>query len=194
MLFSFNCRSALQEVLVHLLKHTEPHEALKVLFTLAFKQSPPKNFMSKTSSTNSNTDSGEEKGHFQISLMSDNFMFAHGDDGGVMIKGQNDNVNECDDADGVLRNLRGDGLSDSEVRALCIVELLSDIKKDSVAGDFFIYLLQELTNLKSAFSEDMDFEGTVLLFFHQKHVVIGKFLPLMTFYFYPYLQACSRAF
>ena len=165
MLFSFNCRSALQEILVHLLKHAEPHEALKVLYTLAFKQSPPKKLVSKKCSTNSNTDSVEEKGDVQISVMSDNFMFAHGDAGGVIIKVQNDNVSECDDVDGALRNLRGDGLSDSEGQALCIVELLSDIKKDNVAGDFFIYLMQELTNLISDFSEDMDFEGAVFTFF-----------------------------
>lgn len=163
MLFSFNCRSALQEILSHLLKHAEPHEALKVLYTLAFKQHLPLNFVSKKCSTNSNTDSVEEKGNVRISVMSDNFMFAHGDAGGVIIKVQNDNVSG--DVDGALRNLLGDGLSDSEGQALCMVELLSDIKKDNVAGDFFIYLMQELTNLISDFSEDMDFEGAVLTFF-----------------------------
>ena len=155
-----NFRSALQEILVHTLKHSEPHGALTMLYTLAFKKSPPQNFTSMKSSTDANTTVNGEKENTPINLMSDSFVFAHGDNGGVIIKGQSNDADECDGTDGVLRDLRGDGKSGSEVRALCIVELLSGLKKDSVAGDFFIYLMQELSTLISDFSQDMDSEST----------------------------------
>ena len=159
-----NFRSALQEVLVHLLKHTEPHEALTLLYALAFKQNPQQKLTPTETSANTNADDVGENENFSVNFMSDNFVFGYGDNGGVIIKGQS-NDSECVGPDNVLRNLRGDGLSDSEVRALCIVELLRGLKKDSLAGDFFIYLMQELTNLISDFSEDMGSEGTVN-FFH----------------------------
>ena len=157
---SFSChfRSALQEILVHILKHTEPHEALTVLYTLAFKKSPLQNFTS-TKSLNLQIQ------NIAITLMSDNFAFAHGDDGGVIIKCQSNDADQNGSAaDGILKELQGDGLSDSELRALCTVELLRELKKDSVAGDFFIYLAQELTNLISNFSDDVDFGGTIFIF------------------------------
>ena len=93
--------------------------------------------------------------------MNDNFVFAHGDNGGVMIRYQNDDADEQYDGDSILRDLQGDDLSGSEMRALCIVELLSDLKKDVIAGDFFIYLIHELTNIISDFSENIDCGGKV---------------------------------
>lgn len=93
--------------------------------------------------------------------MIENFVFAHGDNGGVVIRYQNAAADECGNADGILRDLQGADLSNSEVRALCIVDLLSGLKKDDVAGDFFICLMQELTNIISDFSDDMSARGTV---------------------------------
>ena len=69
------------------------------------------------------------------------------------------------------------------------MELLDGLKKDDVSGDFFIYLMQELTNIISDFSDDMDitnFGGTVsatlmLIFFHINFIsdvlilVVSKF-------------------
>ena len=99
-----------------------------------------------------------------INLMSDNFAFAHGDGGGVIIKRQSNDADHNSSADGILKDLQGDGMSDSELRALCIVDLLSNLKKDNVAGDFFISLVQELTNLISNFSDDMDSGGNIFIF------------------------------
>ena len=82
--------------------------------------------------------------------------FAHTDNGGVIIRYQNVNADESGNADDILRDLQGADLSNSEVRALCIVELLNGLKKDDVGGDFFIYLMQELTNIISDFSDDMN--------------------------------------
>lgn len=146
---------------MYVLKHSEPHQSLQLLYTLAFKLSPPQTLASTKSSTSSNTGHKNEKEDFMIPLMIASFVFGHGDNGGVIIRYQSDDADELENADGILRGLRGDGLSDSEVRALCIVELLSDLKKENVAGDFFIYLMQELTNIISDFSEDIGVGGTV---------------------------------
>ena len=102
--------------------------------------------------------------------MIENFVFAHGDNGGVIIRCQNDD--ESGNADSILRDLQGADLSNSEVRALCVVELLNGLKKDDVAGDFFICLMQELTDIISDFSDDMSsggngaccFSGNILLY------------------------------
>ena len=102
-----------------------------------------------------------DKEDISVNLMSDHFVFAHGDNGGVIIKYKNNNNDESRTADGVLNPLQGDELSHSEVRALCIVELLSALKKDSLAGDFFLYLVQELTTLIANFSGDMETQGKV---------------------------------
>lgn len=179
-MFQF-CRSALQEILVHVLKHADHYEALNVLYTLAFKHSPSQNFSKIGCSANTSTDDGEQTGNVCINLMSNNFVFAYGDDGGVVIKVQNDDIAEGDADDGILSNLRRDGLSASEVRALCVVELLSDLKKDSVAGDFFIYLMQELTNVISDFSEDLNFEGTVLIY---SSLSVSTFSKIITIFPY----------
>ena len=113
--------------------------------------SPPENLVL----TDSNAGHKNEKQDFFVPFMFDNFVFAHGDDGGVIIRCQNDNAVEHGNVDDIFRNLQGADLSDSEVRALCIVELLDGLKKDDVGGDFFIYLMQELTNIISDFSDDM---------------------------------------
>ena len=132
--------------------------------------SPPENLVL----TDINAGHKNEKQHFSIPLMIDSFVFAHGDDGGVIIRYQNDNADEHGNVDDILRDLQGADLSSSEVRALCIVELLDGLKKDDVSGDFFIYLMQELTNIISDFSDEMDITnsgGTVsatvmLIVFH----------------------------
>ena len=178
-------RSALQEVLIYTLENAEQYQTLHLLYTLAFRMSPPENLVL----TNSNADHKKEKQDFLVPLMCENFVFAHGDDGGVIIRCQNDNADEHGNVDDILRDLQGADLSNSEVRALCIVELLDGLKKDDVGGDFFIYLMQELTNIISDFSDDMNNTnsgGTVsatlmLIFFHMHFMsdvlisVVSKF-------------------
>lgn len=144
-------RSALQEILIYTLGNAEQYQTLQLLYSLAFKMSPPVNLVL----TNSKAGHKNEKENFFVPLMIDNFVFAHGDNGGVIIRYQNDNADECGNVDDILRDLQGADLSNSEVRALCIVELLNGLKKDDVGGDFFICLMQELTNIISDFSDDM---------------------------------------
>ena len=144
-------RSALQEILISTLESFEQYQTLQLLYTLAFKMSPPENL----ALTNSDAGHKNEKEDLFVPLMFDNVVFAHGDNGGVIIRYQNDDVDECGNVDDILRDLQGADLSNSEVRALCIVELLNGLKKDDVGGDFFIYLMQELTNIISDFSDDM---------------------------------------
>ena len=113
---------------------------------------PPENLVL----TNSNAGHKNVKEDFVLPLMFDNVVFAHGDNGGVIVRYQNDNADEPGNVDDILRDLQGADLSNSEVRALCIVELLTGLKKDDVGGDFFIFLMQELTNIISDFSDDMN--------------------------------------
>ena len=82
--------------------------------------------------TDSKAHHKNEKQDFLVPLMCDNFVFAHGDDGGVIIRCQNDNADERGNVDDILRDLQGADLSNSEVRALCIVVLLDGLKKDDV--------------------------------------------------------------
>ena len=132
---------------------------------------PPENLVL----TNFNAGHKNVKEDFVLPLMFDNVVFAHGDNGGVIVRYQNDNADEPGNVDDILRDLQGADLSNSEVRALCIVELLTGLKKDDVGGDFFIYLMQELTNIISDFSDDMNNTnsgGTVsvnffLIYFHR---------------------------
>lgn len=130
-----------------------------MLYTLSFKQTPPQNFISAKDSANANSGSNFKDKNVQLNLMKDHFTFAHGDDGGVFIKLANDNAEEGLEGAEFLRNIQGNTLKDSEVRAVCVVELLSVLKKDDIAGHFFIHLMQELKNVISDFSEDMDLEG-----------------------------------
>lgn len=184
-LISLIFRSALKEILVYALENAEQCQTLQLLYTLAFRMSPPENLVL------TDTDAGHknEKQDFFVRIMIDNFVFVHGDNGGVMIRYQNDNADEHVNVDDILRDLQGADLSSSEVRALCIVELLDGLKKDDVSGDFFIYLMQELTNIISDFSDDMDITnsgGTVsatlmLVVFHINFIldvlilVVSKF-------------------
>ena len=184
-LISLIFRSALKEILVYALENAEQCQTLQLLYTLAFRMSPPENLVL----TDTNAGHKNEKQDFFVPLTIDNFVFAHGDDGGVMIRYQNDNADEHVNVDDILRDLQGADLSSSEVRALCIVELLDGLKKDDVSGDFFIYLMQELTNIISDFSDDMDITnsgGTVsatlmLVVFHINFIldvlilVVSKF-------------------
>ena len=184
-LISLIFRSALKEILVYALENAEQCQTLQLLYTLAFRMSPPENLVL----TDTNAGHKNEKQDFFVRLMIDNFVFVHGDNGGVMIRYQNDNADEHVNVDDILRDLQGADLSSSEVRALCIVELLDGLKKDDVSGDFFIYLMQELTNIISDFSDDMDITnsgGTVsatlmLVVFHINFIldvlilVVSKF-------------------
>lgn len=184
-LISLICRSALKEILVYALENAKQCQTLQLLYTLAFRMSPPENLVL----TDTNAGRKNEKQDFFVPLMIDNFVFVHGDNGGVMIRYQNDNADEHVNVDDILRDLQGADLSSSEVRALCIVELLDGLKKDDVSGDFFIYLMQELTNIISDFSDDMDITnsgGTVsatlmLVVFHINFIlgvlilVVSKF-------------------
>ena len=184
-LISLIFRSALKEILVYALENAEQCQNLQLLYTLAFRMSPPENLVL----TDTNAGHKNEKQDFFVRLMIDNFVFVHGDNGGVMIRYQNDNADEHVNVDDILRDLQGADLSSSEVRALCIVELLDGLKKDDVSGDFFIYLMQELTNIISDFSDDMDITnsgGTVsatlmLVVFHINFIldvlilVVSKF-------------------
>ena len=176
-------RSALQEILVYTLENAEQCQTLQLLYTLAFRMSPPENLVL----TDTNAGQKNEKQDFFVPLVVDNFVFAHGDVGGVIIRYQNDNADELGNVDDILRDLQGVDLSSSEVRALCIMELLDGLKKDDVSGDFFIYLMQELTNIISDFSDDLDitnFGGTVsatlmLIFFHMHVNFISDVLILV---------------
>ena len=122
------------KIYIYTLENAEQYQTLHLLYTLAFRMSPPENLVL----TNSNADHKKEKQDFLVALMCENFVFAHGDDGGVIIRCQNDNADEHGNVDDILRDLQGADLSNSEVRALCIVELLDGLKKDDVGGDFFI--------------------------------------------------------
>lgn len=145
-----------------MLKHAEPCTAFTMLYTLAFKQTQLKNFMSTKSSPDFDPNSiKNDKENISVNLMADHFVFAHGDNGGVIIKYKSNNGDESRTADGLLNSLQGDELSNSELRALCIVELLSGLKKDSLPGDFFLHLVQELTTLIANFSGDMETQGKV---------------------------------
>ena len=91
--------------------------------------------------------------------MKDHFIFAHGDEGGVVIKLANNTADGGLEGAEFFRNIQGKTLKDSKVRAVCVVELLSALKKDDIAGQFFLHLMQELTNIISDFSDDMGLEG-----------------------------------
>ena len=145
-----------------MLKHAESCTALTMLYTLAFKQNQLQNFILTKSSLDFDPNNMKnDKEDISVNLMSDHFVFAHGDNGGVIIKYKRNNDDESRTADGILNSLQRDELSHSEVRALCIVELLSALKKDSLAGDFFLYLVQELTTLIANFSGDMETQGKI---------------------------------
>ena len=77
-----------------------------------------------------------------------------------------------------MRDLQGNDLSGSEVQAQCIVELLRGLNKDAIAGDFFIYLTQELTKIISDFSEEIEYKGKV-------HIVSTHFWGLC---FHPFFK------
>ncbi|KAK2560130.1 Transport and Golgi organization protein 6-like protein [Acropora cervicornis] len=175
-------RSKLQEILVHVLKHSESHEALTVLYNLSFKQTPPQNFISAKDSASPNSDSNNFKEkNIQLNPMKDHFIFAHGDEGGVVIKLANNTANEGLEGAEFFRNIQGNTLKDSKVRAVCVVELLSVLKKDDIAGQFFIHLMQELTNIISDFSDDMGLEGIQqnLLILHLVALMCEKLGPSM---------------
>ncbi|XP_067047611.1 transport and Golgi organization protein 6 homolog isoform X2 [Acropora muricata] len=175
-------RSKLQEILVHVLKHSESHEALTVLYNLSFKQTPPQNFISAKDSASPNSDGNNFKEkNIQLNHMKDHFIFAHGDEGGVVIKLANNTADEGLEGAEFLRNIQGNTLKDSKVRAVCVVELLSVLKKDDVAGQFFLHLMQELTNIISDFSDDMGLEGIQqnLLILHLVALMCEKLGPSM---------------
>ena len=152
-------RSALQEILVHVLKQVEPCQVLHLLYTLAFKMNPSDNLSLSKSSAHSNGAKKDEKEVIFIPLMDESFVFAYGDEGGALIRYQS--ADEQFNAESILRDLQGNDLSGSEVQAQCIVELLRGLNKDAIAGDFFIYLTQELTKIISDFSEEIEYKGKV---------------------------------
>ena len=120
---------------------------------------PSDNLSLSKSSAHSNGARKDEKEVIVIPLMDENFVFAHGDEGGALIRYQS--ADEQFNAESILRDLQGNDLSGSEVQAQCIVELLRGLNKDAIAGDFFIYLTQELTKIISDFSEEIEYKGEV---------------------------------
>ena len=153
----------MQELLIHFLKHLDTKAAMKTLYMLAFKESAPEEFGLRTA----DSDQKKAKNHCElttdvpIKLMNTNYTFGHGDSGGVIISFTADGIPGC--SDDVLGRLTGDMSKEYEIQALCLVELLSGVKRDGLAGDFFLHLMQELTDLIAEDSTDVPSRGEVLL-------------------------------
>lgn len=141
------------------LKQLDAASAMKALFTLAFRKHPSREF--GTSDSSEGAQSNQQK-EMHIKLMSEDFMFASGNGGGVVIKyqsGDSEDSPGCGDED-ILAHLTGVGVSPQETRALCIVELLMPLKTQQLAGDFFLYLMEKLTNFISGNEETYQKKGS----------------------------------
>ncbi|XP_048590647.1 transport and Golgi organization protein 6 homolog [Nematostella vectensis] len=87
-----------------------------------------------------------------VKLMSGYYSFGHGDSGGVIIKCKAVDVNEsADDLLGSLSN----SMQEYEVQALCLVELLMETKAEKLAGEFFLHLMKELTDIVTSEQEQI---------------------------------------
>ena len=145
--------------MIQYLKQLDSATAMKTLFTLAFRKHPSSDFgISNLSDAAHN----EQQKDMQIRLMSKNLKFANGDRGGVVIKYQigEGEDSPCGDED-ILVHLRGEGKSAQETRALCVVELLIPLKTHQLVGEFFLYLMQELTSFISGKEETHQMKGSL---------------------------------
>ena len=131
------CRSSVRELLVRVLKHLDSSAALKTLYALAFREAVP-----STEGTHKHEQNQADRG---IPLMKPGFSFAHGGSGGVVII--HTAVSGMSSSEDVLGSLRGAETSEWEMHAVCLVEVLADVKTDGLAGEFFLRLLQELTTV-----------------------------------------------
>ena len=138
------------------LKRIDSAFAMKSLYTLAFRQHPSCEF----GISGSSEDAIEQQNYTEIKLVSEDFEFTNGDTGGVVIVSRASGRRRASlGNEDVLGCLRGGGVIGHEVRALCLVELLMPLKMQGVAGEFFLHLMQELTDLISGSDETFHKKG-----------------------------------
>ena len=157
-------RAAVQEIVIQYLKHTDCDTAVQMLYALAFRKKLSCGFGLNESSIAAGTKKNQA---IVVKLMNDGYKFANGDRGGVVILYQlGDNQTIPDGGEDILAGLKAEGEDAQETRALSLVELILPFKNHSLAGEFFLYLMQKLTSFISSKKEELQKKGS------SKHYVI----------------------
>ena len=157
--FVFN-RTALLELLSTFFKRTNNLVALTTLYVFICKELPDSesknSFLKSEDLVEHSKDAGE---HSEIrmvpklTLMAKHCGFDHGESGGVIL--QKVHLSKTERRENAFEIMFGKEDETYETRALCLVEVLQNLRKDEIPGNFFLYLLQQVQEiiLKPDFGE-----------------------------------------
>jgi hypothetical protein len=152
--FAFN-RTALLELLSTFLKRTSHVTALTALHVFVCKELPDsecKNSFLQSEVFAENSSAAGERSEVRVALMARHCRFGYGETGGVILEKVDPSTAEEDP----LQEMLGKENGSCETRALCLVEVLQNLRKDEIPGNFFLYLLQQVQEiiLKPNFREN----------------------------------------
>ncbi|XP_028405085.1 transport and Golgi organization protein 6 homolog [Dendronephthya gigantea] len=170
-------KTALLELLSTYFKRTNNLTALTILYVFICKELPnseSKNaFLVSENTTKPSGNSGdagdpsnvrvpsEDVGKHsdvrisELNLISNRCSFEFGENGGIILKKTASSKDKVDE--NVFGRIFGKETAIYETRALCFVEILRNLRKNEIPGNFFLYLLQEVQKiiLKPNFQERM---------------------------------------
>ena len=119
-----------------------------MLYVLAFDELPSmdsKNeFLKSENISLTKSSSGETAP--KVDLMGSHCAFGYGQGGGVVLIRTNSSKGERSGGSNT-EDILGNRKDVSETRALCLVEILENLRKDDVPGHFFLYLLQQVPEI-----------------------------------------------
>ena len=147
-------KTAVLELLSTFFKRTSSFTAMTALYVFICQELPDsksKRSFLQSEALTENSNAAEERS--DVHVMAKRCCFGHGETGGVVLQKVNPSttVNEKP-----LEEMFGKEGEICETRALCLVEVLENLRKDDVPGNFFLYLLQQVQDiiLKPNFREN----------------------------------------
>ncbi|CAB3990345.1 transport and Golgi organization 6 homolog, partial [Paramuricea clavata] len=151
-------KTALLELLSTFFKRTNNFTALETLYVFVCQERPDsesKNAFLKSEdlaersddARNLSKDVGEHSEVCipKITVMAKNCSFGYGEGGGVLL--QNVHPSETERNENPFGEIFGKENESYETRALCVVEVLQNLRKDEIPGNFFLYLLQQVQEI-----------------------------------------------
>ena len=155
--FVFN-RTALLELLSTFFKRTNNFTALETLYVFVCQELPDsesKNSFLKSEDLAERSDDARKLSkdvgeHSEvripkISVMAKHCSFGYGEGGGVIL--QKVHPSETERNENPFGEIFGKENESYETRALCVVEVLQNLRKDEIPGNFFLYLLQQVQEI-----------------------------------------------
>ena len=133
----------MQELLSTFLKRTNDHSALTALYVFACNEFPDGEYF-KPKDPDEKGEHSPDPGT-KITLMAKSCIFGYGESGGVVLR--RDRPSKAERNGDPFEEMLGRRDAGCETRALCLVEVLQNLRKEEIPGNFFLYLLEQVQEM-----------------------------------------------